>query len=241
MCLIVFAWQVIPGLPLIAAANRDEFLARPAAPAAWWAEHPNVYAGRDLTGGGTWMGVTRDGRFAAITNIRAPAEMRPDAPSRGKLVADYLSGTDSAQQYLARIAGEADRFNGFNLLLGDSEQLVWYSNRASGDPRNGQPLAPGIYGVSNAMLDAPWPKVVKTKAQFGSLLCQGAPADAYFDMLDDTGRASDCRLPQTGIDLERERMLSSVRIESPDYGTRCSTLVRIHACKTATLEERILC
>lgn len=240
MCLIVFAWKVIPGLPLIAAANRDEFHDRPTAPAGWWDDHPEVYAGRDLSAGGTWMGVTRTGRFAAITNIRAPSETRADAPSRGSLVADYLTGIDSAPEYIARIAKGAAQFNGFNLLVGDSEQLIWFSNRADDDPRNGQPLAPGIHGLSNALLDAPWPKVVKTKAQFGSLLCQSAPDDAYFDMLNDTTRPSDCRLPKTGVDLERERLLSAVRIESPDYGTRCSTLVRLHACNTAALHERII-
>lgn len=240
MCLIVFAWQVIPGTPLIAAGNRDEFYNRPATPAGWWQDHPHVYAGRDLQGGGTWMGITRGGRFAAITNIRAPAETRPDAPTRGRLVADYLSGSASAAQYIEQIAVGADQYNGFNLLVGDREQLIWFSNRAGDDERNGKPLAPGVYGLSNAGLDATWPKVVRTKAQFASLLCQCAPEEAFFEMLSDTTRASDCRLPKTGVSIELERMLSAVYIESADYGTRSSTVVKLAANDEPLLYERLL-
>lgn len=240
MCLIVFAWQVIPYTPLIAAGNRDEYYARPALPAGWWEDHPHVYAGRDLQGGGTWMGVTRDGRFAAITNIRAPSEFKVDAPSRGRLVADYLAGGMSPAAYIDSITPAAERFNGFNLLVGDRETLIWYSNRPGDDTRNGKPLAPGVYGISNAGLDSCWPKVVRTKAQFASLLCQCAPEDAFFEMLADTTQASDCRLPKTGVSLEFERLLSAVCIESPDYGTRTSTVVKVAANDTPMLYERML-
>ena len=238
MCLIVFAWQVVPGMPLLAAGNRDEFYARPSTPADWWDDHPAVYAGRDLQGGGTWIGITRSGRFAAITNIRAPSEKREDAPTRGLLVSNFLTGDASPQEYVESIAGDAQRYNGFNLLVGDRSSLVWYSNRGENDPRNGKPLAPGVYGLSNALLDAPWPKVVRTKAQFASLLCQGAPEDAYFEMLTDTTRASDCRLPQTGVSLDWERVLSAVCIESPEYGTRASTVVQLYAGDCAVLREK---
>lgn len=238
MCLIVFAWQVVPGLPFIAAANRDEFYDRPSAPACWWSDHPQIYAGRDLHGGGTWMGVTRSGKFAAVTNIRAPSERRADAPTRGALVTDYLRSDLSAAEYIEAIKPDAERFNGFNLLVGDCRQLVWYSNRGDGDARNGKPMASGIYGISNALLDSPWPKVVRTKAQFASLLCQMAPEDAYFEMLTDTTRAHDCRLPSTGIDLDLERTLSAVCIDSPGYGTRTSTLVKVFADNAAVLAER---
>ncbi|HEX7648685.1 MAG TPA: NRDE family protein [Noviherbaspirillum sp.] len=240
MCLIVFAWQVVPGMPLLAAGNRDEFYARPSAPANWWDDHPAVYAGRDLQGGGTWIGITRGGRFAAITNIRAPSEKREDAPSRGLLVSNFLSSDASPQDYVDAIAGNAQHYNGFNLIVGDRSSLVWYSNRGDSDPRNGKPLAPGIYGLSNALLDAPWPKVVRTKAQFASLLCQGAPEEAYFEMLTDTTRASDCRLPQTGVSMEWERLLSAVCIESPEYGTRASTVVQLCAGDNAVLRERVV-
>lgn len=240
MCLIVFAWQVIPGTPLVAAANRDEFYDRPAAPADWWTDHPHVYAGRDLQGGGTWMGVTRDGRFAAITNVRAPDERRDDAPSRGALVADYLAGQASPEDYIDALGSRAQRYNGFNLLVGNQDKLIWYSNRSLDDERNGKALAPGIYGLSNGTFDAPWPKVVRTKAQFASLLCQGAPEEAFFEMLTDTTRASDCRLPRTGVSLEWERALSAVCIDSPGYGTRTSTTARLYADGSAALEERLV-
>lgn len=242
MCLIVFAWQVVPGAPLVACANRDEFYDRPTEAAAPWPEHPAIYAGRDLKGGGSWMGITTEthgGKFAALTNIRGPHERRLDAPSRGALVADFLAGSMSAPAYLASLAAAADAYNGFNLVLGDSSALYWYSNRGAGDARNGQPLAPGIYGISNGLLDAPWPKVVRTKAEFASLLCQGAPEDAYFEMLADTTRAPDVRLPDTGIDITLERMLSAVCIESPGYGTRASTVVKLYADAPSQLHEKV--
>lgn len=238
MCLIVFAWQVVPGVPLVAAGNRDEFYNRPAAPADWWEDYPYVYAGRDLQGGGTWMGVTRDGRFAAVTNIRSPLYKRPGAPTRGALVADYLTGQTSAEEYIAEVSPRAHLYSGFNLLVGDRNTLIWYSNGAD-DERNGHPLAPGVYGLSNGSLDAPWPKVVRTKAQFASLLCQGAPESGFFEMLTDTMRASDCRLPSTGVSIEWERMLSAVCIESPDYGTRASTVVKLYP-DSAVLDERLI-
>jgi len=245
MCLIVFAWRVIPGVPVIAAANRDEFYDRPAAPAAPWPENPNVIAGRDLEHGGSWMGVTREGpkgpKFAALTNIRAPGDLKPDAPSRGALVADFLKNSLSAPDYLDQIRERGNVYNGYNLVLGDASALYWYSNRAGDDARNGQPLEAGrIYGISNVLLDAPWPKVTRTKAQFASLLCQGAPEDAYFEMLADTTRAPDMRLPATGVPLDLERVLSAVCIETPGYGTRTSTVVKLYEHAPAELHERVL-
>jgi uncharacterized protein with NRDE domain len=243
MCLIVFAWQVVPGAPLVACANRDEFYDRPSIAAAPWPEHPAIYAGRDLKGGGSWMGITTaqsGSRFAALTNIRGPNERRLDAPSRGALVADFLAGCMSAPEYIAAIADAGIAYNGFNLVLGDRHGLYWYSNRAGDDPRNGQALAPGIYGISNGLLDAPWPKVVRTKAQFASLLCQGAPEDAYFEMLADTTCAPDLRLPDTGIEIGLERTLSAVCIESPGYGTRTSTVVKLFEDAPAELHEKVL-
>ena len=245
MCLIVFAWHVMPGVPVIAAANRDEYYDRPATPAAPWPGHPHVIAGRDLRGGGSWMGVTADGpngpKFAALTNIRGPLERRENAPTRGDLVAGFLSGTLDAADYLAQVIARGDVYNGYNLVLGDRDRLYWYSNRGGGDPRNGKPLEPGrIYGISNGLLDAPWPKVLRTKAQFASLLCQGAPEDAYFEMLADTTRAPDLRLPETGMPIEVERMLSPVCIESPGYGTRTSTVVKLYRVGEPELHERVL-
>jgi len=272
MCLIVFAWQVVPGVPLIAAANRDEFYERAAAPAASWPEFPQIFAGRDLKAGGSWMGITRPecasasdepavqanchgtsqpaavmpggavspSRFAAITNIRNPADVNPDAPSRGHLVTGFLQGDMPARDYVAQIAGDAGNYNGFNLILCDGRELVWYSNKAGDDPRNGLPLAPGVYGLSNALLDSPWPKVLKTKAQFASLLCLGAPEDAYFEMLSDTVIAPDMRLPDTGVPIEWERLLSAVKIESPGYGTRSSAVVKLYADAPGVLHEQTI-
>jgi uncharacterized protein with NRDE domain len=240
MCLIVFAWQVVPGIPLVVAANRDEFYARPTAAAAWWEDYPQVYAGRDLQGGGTWLGITREGRFAALTNIRNPAERRTDLPSRGMLVAGYLEGEAEPEDYVAQAAKTGGDYNGYNLIVGTRDKLIWYNNRDGEDGRNGRLLSPGVYGLSNASLDSPWPKVVRTKAQFSSLLCQGAPYDAYFEMLKDTTRTSDCRLPKTGVDIEWERILSAVCIESPAYGTRSSTVVQVYRDHPPTLIEHQL-
>ncbi|WP_050467626.1 NRDE family protein [Herbaspirillum chlorophenolicum] len=240
MCLIIFAWKVIPGMPLILAANRDEFYARPAADAGWWSDYPKVFAGRDLQGGGTWLGTTRDGRFAALTNVRSPSERRADAPTRGMLVSDYLAGDMDPAEYLRHIEPTAHRFNGFNLLVGDRDNMLWYSNRGQEDARNGKPLDYGVYGLSNALLDSPWPKVTRAKAQFASLLCQGAPEETFFEMLTDATRANDCRLPDTGVGLEKERMLSPIFIRSPDYGTRCSTVLRVPIVGEPLLTEHVV-
>lgn len=240
MCLIVFAWQICPNSPLIAAANRDEFYQRPTAPASWWDDHPNVYAGRDLQSRGTWMGVTRNGRFAAVTNVRSDAPKCGEAVSRGLLVANYLTSDASPEAYVASLKDEAASYNGFNLLVGDTSRLIWFTNAETDDGRNGKALEPGIYGLCNGALDSPWPKVVRTKAQFASLLCQGAPEDAYFEMLSDTTKASDCRLPKTGVPIEWERALSAVYIDTPEYGTRTSTIVHVHAHAAAALKERLI-
>ena len=250
MCLIVFAWKLIPGTPLIVASNRDEYYDRPAAPAAWWEHAPQVFGGRDLKSGGTWMGIadssiqeqqaTKNFKFSAITNIRAPLETRADAPSRGTLVADFLVGEMAPKEYIANLKASVERYNGFNLLVGDQNEIIWFSNRHGDDERNGQPLAPGIYGISNAALDTPWTKVVKTKAEFASLICQGASEDAYFEMLSNTIQAPDCRLPDTGVSFDMERLLSSPCIESASYGTRVSSLLKIHNEHPVEFIEKIL-
>ena len=193
------------------------------------------------------MGVTHPGecggpgvRFAAITNIRAPHTNRDDAPSRGALVSDFLKSSLTPQAFVDQIRDQAGRYNGFNLLVADRESLVWFSNQALDRPENGRPLPPGIYGLSNADLDSPWPKVRRTRAQFASLLCQHAPEDAYFEMLADTVCARDDLLPDTGVGLEKERMLSPVCIKSPDYGTRVSTLVCLRDEGPPLLRERLI-
>lgn len=248
MCLIIFAWQVLPCYPLIAAANRDEYYSRASAPATWWHDFPHVFAPRDLEAGGTWMGVAKlnqrtDGyKFAALTNVRDGSPALVDAPSRGQLVADFLSGSDNLENYIQRISASANNYNGFNLLVGEvssqSQSLCWFSNRNVADARNGKLLAPGIYGLSNGVLDSPWPKVSKSKAELASLLCQQAPQEAYFEMLSNTIPAPDHRLPDTGVSLATERLLSSPCIHSENYGTRSSALLKLTSQFELQYQER---
>lgn len=225
MCLILVAWRVHPDYPLVVAANRDEFFARPTALAAPWPEAPGVIAGRDLQAGGTWLGVGPAGRFAALTNVRNPAAHRADAASRGALVADFLRSNQSAPDYAATLAGRAADFNGFNLLCGDGEQLWWFSN--AGGPA--QALAPGIYGLCNHLLDTPWPKVQAAKSALHDALA-GLPDDApLFRLLADESVHPDAALPRTGVSLEWERLLSAAFVRAPGYGTRGSTVLTVAA------------
>jgi uncharacterized protein with NRDE domain len=246
MCLILFAWKLLPNTPLVVAANRDEFYDRPTAKASWWSDLPCIFGGKDLKAGGTWLGFSQPdqdhpaNRFAALTNVRAPSESKKDAPSRGCLVKDFLSQDMSAQDYVAQIRGDAEHYNGFNLLLCDGEELIWFSNRKQDDPRNGVPLPSGIYGISNAALDTRWHKVVRTKAEFASLICQRAPEEAFFEMLSCDLPAPDRLLPDTGVSFDMERLLSSVFISSPNYGTRSSYLVKIHTDRPAELHEKLI-
>ncbi len=224
MCTLLFAWQVDPARPLVVAANRDEFYARPAAPATFWSDAPQVLAGRDLQAGGTWLGVTRAGRFAALTNVREPGLLTPPhAPSRGQLVADFLRGGEAPEDYLARLR-PAD-YAGFNLVLGDRSSLWYLSNRAGPTRR----LGPGVYGVANAALDSPWPKVTHGRERLAALVASGESGTrALMDLLADPTPAADAELPDTGVGLVMERLLSPLFIASPVYGTCCSTALAVH-------------
>ncbi|MDO8789482.1 MAG: NRDE family protein [Sulfuritalea sp.] len=234
MCLILVAWRVHPEYPLVVAANRDEFFARPTAPAVFWNDAPQVLAGRDLEAGGTWMGVTRAGRFAALTNYRDPAQNRSGAPSRGALVTDFLLGDEAPQAYLERIAARGSRCNGYNLLVSDGESLWWSSNMGG----KSRPLAPGVYGVSNHLLDTPWPKVGAGKTALASAL-ERLPYDhALFELLQDDGIHPDEHLPQTGVPLDWERLLSSAFVKSPDYGTRSSTVLCMGRDDSVSFDEQ---
>ena len=234
MCLILIAHRANPGVILQLAANRDELFSRPTSPADWWTDHPHILAGRDLQAGGTWLGVSRSGRFAAITNFRDPASRRDDAPSRGALVGDYLLGDDSPQDYLARIAPRAAAFNGFSLLAGRGDELWFFSNRGNGVT----PVQPGVHGLSNHLLDEPWPKVTRGTQGLERLARQDFSAENYFHLLADEEQAPDDTLPRTGISLERERRSSAIRIRDEIYGTRCSTVLRIAADGQVELHER---
>jgi len=225
MCLIVFSYQQRSDYPFVLAANRDEFYRRPTAALNFWKDRPDILAGRDLQGNGSWLGITRSGRLAAVTNYRDPAVQRDNAPSRGLLVSDFLSGDLSADAYLEKIERSGDQYNGFNLLLGDESGLWYYSNRGSGIQR----LAPGLYGLSNRRLNTDWPKLRKARAALGRLLENGGPLDipAAFDLLADRTLAPDAELPDTGVGLAWERVLSPVFITSETYGTRSSSLLFI--------------
>ncbi len=218
MCLIVVAWRVHPEYPLVVAANRDEFRARPTAAAARWPDAPQVVAGRDLEAGGTWLGATDAGRFAAVTNVREPGRP-PGARSRGHLTRDFLTGTAPPGDFAAGIPGEA--YSGFNLLLSDGRTL-WYRSNRDGAAR---PLPTGIHGVSNHLLDTPWPKLTTAKARFAEALRRLPDESPFFDLLADDEIVPDEALPATGVPLEWERRLSAVFVRSPDYGTRASTLL----------------
>ena len=235
MCIIFLAWQRHPAYRLVVAANRDEYYSRPTAAAGFWEQAPELLAGRDLDGGGTWLGVTRSGRFAALTNYRRGDGHVAGAPTRGRLVSDYLLSEDPPGAYLESLAERAGAYNGFNLLVGDVDSLHWFSTHG-GRPRA---LTHGIYGVSNDLLDTPWPKVARGKQGFEALL--GAsdidPSD-MFDLLTDREIAVDELLPDTGIGLARERVLSPIFIDAGDYGTRSSTVLLITADGRVTFHER---
>jgi uncharacterized protein with NRDE domain len=234
MCLIVLAWRARPDLPLAIAANRDEWRERPAEPAHWWAEHPDLLAGRDLQAGGTWMGITRQGRFAAVTNFRDPSDKRSTARSRGTLVTEFLLGKDSPARFLASLSARAEEYNGFNLVLGDQESLFYYGSR-EGEPRA---IEPGVHALSNHLLDEPWPKVVRGRERMQAALEARDPSSALFDLLADVDGAPDELLPQTGVGLAWERRLASALITGQGYGTRASTVLTVAASGKAVLEER---
>ena len=231
MCLIAIAWQAHPDFPLVVAANRDEWRDRPAAPAHWWPDHPDLLAGRDLQAGGTWLGITRGRRFAAVTNFRDPSDRRTSALSRGTLVTAFLLDDEAPAAFLARLAGSASHYNGFNLLVGDGDTLLYFGSR-EGEVRA---VEPGVHALSNHLLDEPWPKVQRARAALGESLGDGD--EPLFAMLSDAAPAPDSQLPDTVVGLERERMLSPILIAGPDYGTRASTVLRAGR-DAARLEER---
>jgi len=224
MCLIVFANNVLDEYKLIFAANRDEFYDRPTEQADFWDEHPDLLAGKDLQAGGTWLGVTRQGRFAAITNFRDLKNHRNDAPSRGNLTLDFLVNNISPLEYYNKLKPTLNNYNGFNLILGYVDELYYLSNKTSGLKK----LEPGVHGISNAILNTPWPKVEKSKRQLKHLVEQNNihPWEVL-NLLDDTSPAKDEVLPDTGVGIDMERMLSPIFIKSEKYGTRSSTIVTV--------------
>jgi uncharacterized protein with NRDE domain len=233
MCLVLVVWRVHPLYPCLVAANRDEFHARPTARAEWWPDHPQILAGRDLEAGGTWLGVTRTGRFAALTNYRDPERRRAAVPSRGALVTSMLESGASVAEGLSHLRAVGGDYNGFNLIFSDGERLgIYESVRGSG-----RELGPGIYGLSNHLLDTPWPKVQNAKTRMEAALLGLTDTAPMLDLLRDDRPASDAQLPRTGVSLEWERLLSSAFVRAADYGTRCSTIIRIERRGRAYFDE----
>ena len=236
MCLIFLSLQDHPRYKLIVAANRDEFYRRKTTPADFWTDAPNVLAGRDLEANGTWLGVARTGRICLLTNYRDPKNIDPAAPSRGHLVSDFLQRDLTGEQYLSDIEADGKRYNGYNLLAGTFDELWYHSNYGQGIQR----IQPGFHGLSNHLLNTPWPKVERGKDLLRPILQQEVlmPAE-LFEFLYDEHRAPDNQLPDTGIGLERERALSSMFIKSPDYGSRCSTVILIDRQNHVQFSERV--
>ena len=224
MCLAVIAWNAHPRWKLVVVANRDEFHGRPATAMQPWAQMPAVLAGRDVQAGGTWLGVRNDGRFALLTNYRDPATVIAAAPSRGKLVENFLIQDRDAKPYLKALSLTRNTYNGFNLLVSDSHSLAYASNKTEPFTRL---VTAGVHGLSNALLDTPWPKTQKTVNAVKHLLTPEANAkpEDFSAVMRDTEPVNDELLPHTGIALDRERLLATPFIISPNYGTRCTTLI----------------
>lgn len=224
MCLVLFALNAHPTQRLVVLANRDEFYDRPTAPSSWWDDAPDVLAGRDLEAGGTWMGISRSGRWTAVTNVRDPSSIRTDALSRGDLTRAFLTSATPPAQYASMVFRERDAYNGFNLLVGDAHD-TWIVSTRLPEPLQ---LKAGIYGLSNDTLDTPWPKVQRGKAGLKRLVEDDVilHTDA-FELLEDSEPAPDSELPDTGVGLAWERALSSPFIQMERYGTRTNTLLTV--------------
>lgn len=223
MCLLFLSLGITPGYRLVLAANRDEFYARPTTPLAMLDTKHQILGGRDLQGGGTWLGVSASGRLAALTNYRDPAAQRSGAPSRGSIVLDFLSGTMSGDAYLQELESGAKLYNGFNLIAGDEQGLYYFCSRVLGYRR----LTPGFYGLSNHLLDTPWPKVRRGKELLRPHLVERFDVAGVFAALGDCLPAPDRELPETGVGLEWERLLSPIFISGKTYGTRSSAVLSI--------------
>lgn len=226
MCLLTIAYKVHPKYPLILAANRDEFYQRSTRPARFWVEEgfPDVLAGKDLSAGGTWLGVHPSGRWAALTNYRDLSRLKKDPPSRGELVLDYLKSNLSAREYLAKISYHSWVYNDFNLLVGDEKEVLYYSN-VKGDILL---VPPGVHGLSNAFLNTSWPKTDRIVNDMKTVIGRDdVGKEDLFRILEDETLAEDNLLPSTGLIKEMEKAVSSVFIRTDGYGTRCSTVLQI--------------
>ena len=235
MCTLLLAFRAHPRYPLVLAANRDEYYQRPTAAAAFWEDAPQLFAGRDLVHGGTWLGITSTGRISALTNYREPVDLVRHGPSRGRLVSGFLQGEGEAGGYVARVRNSPAPFGGYNLLMGEKDDLCCYSSKTD----ELVPITPGIHGLSNHLLDTPWPKVVRGRDALAHLLAAGRLSHQdLFAILADRTRPPDEQLPDTGVGLEMERLLSPIFIESERYGTRCSSVLVVDSDWQASFVER---
>jgi len=235
MCLILFAYQSHSQYPLIVAANRDEYYRRPALAGHWWPTHPDLLAGKDLGQGGTWMGITRRGRFAALTNVRETGIQGKAFRSRGEIPLNYLEETSSLKHFARQLSHTANLYRGYNLLFGGLDNLCYFSNRTNGL----QEISPGVHGLSNATLNTPWPKVSRGIARLREALLEPEPGiETIFSILESRDIAGDDELPDTGVGIELERLLAPAFIESPEYGTRCSQVLTIDKDNKVTLHEK---
>jgi uncharacterized protein with NRDE domain len=236
MCLILFAYKFHPRYPFIFAANRDEYYNRPSRTATFWEDAPQILAGRDLRCGGTWFGVTRKGKIAALANHREMERVRSHAPSRGFLVRDFLLHDNTADKYLEKLKRTGNLYNGFSLVFGDLRRLYHYSNKTAAPCL----ISEGIHGQSNHLLDTPWPKVERGKEALRWMLSSelDPSVEELFTLLADKTRAADDLLPDTGVGIENERILSSIFVNGPSYGTRSSTLVMVDRENNLTFIER---
>jgi uncharacterized protein with NRDE domain len=224
MCLLIFAHRASVDYPLVVAANRDEFHARSTAASAFWPEHPDLLAGKDLEQGGTWMGITRGGRFAAITNYRDPSRTAAAPRSRGELPLQFLTGEDHPRDFLLGIAAQAEQYAGFNLLLGDRDSLWYFTNSLPPEKRTPVCLPPGIYGLSNARLDTAWPKVCHGKEQLQALLDKKPLThESLQAVVGDRQLAELSSLQTHGLNGDMDQLLSAQFIVTEGYGTRSST------------------
>jgi len=235
MCLILFSYKSHSNYKLILAANRDEFYARPTLAMDWWKDKEGVLAGRDQEKDGTWMGINKNARFAALTNYRQMPITEKFNSSRGLLVSEFLSTDDSAQEYTKTLMQHSASYDGYNLIFGPIDNLHYFSNKGT----QGLELEPGIYGVSNHLLNTPWPKVESGKQRMLQLISnEEVDTDSLFDMLENRDLGEDSELPDTGVGLELERLLSPAFIKSPEYGTRCSSVLLVDWENNVTFEER---
>lgn len=232
MCIVLLDWQPDTATPLRMAANRDEFHARPAQAARW---RGDVFCGVDLSAGGTWLGIHRQGRFAVVTNFREPITRQPGGErSRGMLPQAFLESDQSPETFCRDLQHEQHRYGGFNLLVGNSASL-WYMGNRGAPPR---PLSAGLHGLSNGLLDDPWPKVQRAKTNLQQAVGQGGSLDQLLSVVNDRYQPAEETLPDTGVGRELERLVAPVFIQSLQYGTRASSAVIVHADGTARMREQ---